>query len=59
MVSDSDELKCQCSSTEPEVNTGNAENWLELSITGDKPTPRFNVNILQFIAKFAFNCFAH
>ncbi|KAM7467076.1 hypothetical protein LguiB_014638 [Lonicera macranthoides] len=41
-VSDSDELKCQCSSTEPEVNTGNGENWMELSITGDKPTPRFN-----------------
>lgn len=42
----SDELNCQYSSDAPEVNnttTGKSENWMVLSIAGDKPTPRFNV----------------
>lgn len=41
----SDELNCQYSSDAPEANnttTGKSENWMVLSIAGDKPTPRFN-----------------
>ncbi|XP_059632689.1 acyl-CoA-binding domain-containing protein 6 isoform X2 [Cornus florida] len=41
----SDELNCQYSSAAPELNnctSGNSENWMVLSIAGDKPTPRFN-----------------
>ncbi|XP_028781443.1 acyl-CoA-binding domain-containing protein 6-like [Neltuma alba] len=41
----SDELDCQCSSSSaPEISTsttlGSSENWMVLSITGDKPAPR-------------------
>jgi hypothetical protein len=42
----SDELDCQCSSAAPEIHTstlGKSENWMVLSIAGDKPTARFNV----------------
>ncbi|PON88272.1 BTB-kelch protein [Trema orientale] len=41
----SDELDGQCSSAAPESGSstvGNSENWRVLSISGDKPTPRFN-----------------
>ncbi|KAJ9154465.1 hypothetical protein P3X46_027795 [Hevea brasiliensis] len=44
-ITHSDELDCQCSSAPPEINnstSGNSENWMVLSISGDKPTPRFN-----------------
>ncbi|KAL6971330.1 hypothetical protein U1Q18_031008, partial [Sarracenia purpurea var. burkii] len=44
-TNNSDELNCQCSSGEPELNnctSGNSENWMVLSIAGDKPKPRFN-----------------
>jgi hypothetical protein len=43
-VSLSDEL--ECSSAAPEIRTstlGKSENWMVLSIAGDKPTARFNV----------------
>lgn len=43
----SDELDCQCSSAAPEISNcsmGSSEKWMVLSISGDKPTPRFNVN---------------
>ncbi|XP_015892657.3 acyl-CoA-binding domain-containing protein 6 isoform X2 [Ziziphus jujuba] len=43
--SHSDELDCQCSSAAPEISNssiGSSENWMVLSISGDKPTPRFN-----------------
>ena len=46
-VSNADKLNGQCPSAAPELNhctSGNAENWMVLSISGDKPTPRFNVN---------------
>lgn len=42
----SDELNCQASSGGPELNnctSGNSENWMVLSVSGDKPAPRFNV----------------
>ncbi len=43
----SDELDRKCSSAaEPEISncaSGNSENWMVLSIAGEKPTPRFNV----------------
>lgn len=41
----SDELNCQASSGAPELNnctSGNSENWMVLSVSGDKPAPRFN-----------------
>lgn len=42
----SDELDRKCSSAaEPEISncaSGNSENWMVLSIAGEKPTPRFN-----------------
>ncbi|GLT53442.1 hypothetical protein SLA2020_267120 [Shorea laevis] len=41
----SDELDCHCSSAVPEIRTstsGKSENWMVLSISGDKPTARFN-----------------
>ncbi|KAE9455259.1 hypothetical protein C3L33_12851, partial [Rhododendron williamsianum] len=44
-VSSSVELNGQCPSAAPELNnytSGNSENWMVLSIAGDKPTPRFN-----------------
>ncbi|CAK7333091.1 unnamed protein product [Dovyalis caffra] len=45
-TSKSGELDYHCSSTvQPEISSstsGNAENWMVLSISGDKPTPRFN-----------------
>ncbi|XP_058209206.1 tip elongation aberrant protein 1 isoform X3 [Rhododendron vialii] len=44
-VGSSDELNCQGPSAAPELNnytSGNSENWMVLSIAGDKPTPRFN-----------------
>ncbi|KAE8076726.1 hypothetical protein FH972_015358 [Carpinus fangiana] len=44
-VSLSDELDCQCSSAAPEIRSstlGKSENWMVLSIAGDKPTARFN-----------------
>ncbi|KAF7837858.1 acyl-CoA-binding domain-containing protein 4 [Senna tora] len=43
--SHSDKLDCQCSSAVPEISTcttGNSENWMVLSIAGDKPIPRSN-----------------
>ncbi|OMO98431.1 Kelch-type beta propeller [Corchorus olitorius] len=41
--SHSDELDSQCPSTAPEINpSGNSENWMVLSVAGDKPVPRFN-----------------
>ncbi|KAF7813679.1 acyl-CoA-binding domain-containing protein 4 [Senna tora] len=40
------ELDCQCSSSAaPEISTstlGSSENWMVLSVAGDKPTPRSN-----------------
>nr|XP_004229210.1 acyl-CoA-binding domain-containing protein 5 isoform X2 [Solanum lycopersicum] len=42
---DSEEKSCQCSSGAPEFNdcaSGGSENWMLLSIAGEKPTPRFN-----------------
>lgn len=47
--SHSDELDCQCSSAAPEISNssiGSSENWMVLSISGDKPTPRFNVKLI-------------
>ncbi|KAG2727198.1 hypothetical protein I3843_01G142900 [Carya illinoinensis] len=41
----SDELNCHCSSAAPEISnctSWNSENWMVLSIAGDKPTARFN-----------------
>lgn len=41
----SDELDCQCLSAAPENSNstmGNSDNWMVLSISGDRPTPRFN-----------------
>lgn len=40
----SDELNCETSSGAPELNStsGSSENWMVLSVTGDKPAPRFN-----------------
>lgn len=41
----SNEVDAQCSSAAPENGSsamGNSENWMMLSISGDKPTPRFN-----------------
>ncbi|KAF3617943.1 hypothetical protein FXO38_33690 [Capsicum annuum] len=41
----SEEKSCQCSSGAPEFNncaSGGSENWMLLSIAGEKPTPRFN-----------------
>ncbi|XP_050373154.1 acyl-CoA-binding domain-containing protein 6 [Argentina anserina] len=43
--SPSDELDCQCPFSAPEISNstmGSSENWMVLSISGDKPTPRFN-----------------
>ncbi|XP_042517779.1 acyl-CoA-binding domain-containing protein 6 isoform X2 [Macadamia integrifolia] len=43
--SHSDEINCQSSSSELDVNSstcGNSEKWMVLSTAGDKPTPRFN-----------------
>lgn len=43
--SNSDELDHQCSSAAPEISNstmGSSENWMVLSVSGDKPTPRFN-----------------
>ncbi|XP_037496326.1 acyl-CoA-binding domain-containing protein 5 isoform X2 [Jatropha curcas] len=40
-----DELDCQCSSAPPEINSstsGSSENWMVLSVSGEKPMPRFN-----------------
>ncbi|CAN4113589.1 unnamed protein product [Withania somnifera] len=42
---DSEEKSCQCSSGAPGLNnctSGGTENWMLLSIAGEKPTPRFN-----------------
>ncbi|KAL0457368.1 UNVERIFIED_CONTAM: Acyl-CoA-binding domain-containing protein 6 [Sesamum latifolium] len=42
---EADELNCQSSSNAPELNnctSGSSENWMVLSINGEKPTPRFN-----------------
>lgn len=44
-VNNSEEINCQTTSATPELNsstTGNGENWMVLSIAGDKPTPRLN-----------------
>ncbi|KAA8548505.1 hypothetical protein F0562_000228 [Nyssa sinensis] len=44
-INNSDDLNCQYASAAPELNnctSGNSENWMVLSIAGDKPTPRFN-----------------
>ncbi|KAL8047708.1 hypothetical protein ABFX02_07G017700 [Erythranthe guttata] len=43
--SESDELNCHSSSNTPELNncsSGSSENWMVPSISGEKPTPRFN-----------------
>ncbi|KAL5785276.1 hypothetical protein ACOSQ2_007668 [Xanthoceras sorbifolium] len=43
--SHSDEHDCQFSFAVPEISSGtsaNSENWMVLSIAGDKPAPRFN-----------------
>lgn len=54
--SQSDENDYQCSSAAPEISnctSGNSENWMVLSVSGDKPTPRFNVCFdRSFILKF-------
>ena len=45
-INNSDEPNFQCSSDAPELNkctSGNSDNWMVLSVAGDKPTPRFNV----------------
>lgn len=42
--SHSDERDCQFAGAEVSNGTsGNSENWMVLSIAGDKPMPRFNV----------------
>ncbi|PSR92637.1 Acyl-CoA-binding domain-containing protein [Actinidia chinensis var. chinensis] len=44
-INNSDEPNFQCSTDAPELNkctSGNSDNWMVLSIAGDKPTPRFN-----------------
>ncbi|PSS33954.1 Acyl-CoA-binding domain-containing protein [Actinidia chinensis var. chinensis] len=44
-INNSDEPNFQCSSDAPELNkctSGNSDNWMVLSVAGDKPTPRFN-----------------
>ncbi|KAJ4968667.1 hypothetical protein NE237_015368 [Protea cynaroides] len=44
-TSHSDEINCQSSSAELDINrstSGNSESWMVLSTAGDKPTPRFN-----------------
>ncbi|XP_038722878.1 acyl-CoA-binding domain-containing protein 6-like isoform X2 [Tripterygium wilfordii] len=41
----SDEIDGQCPSVEPEISdstSGNSENWMVLSISGEKPIPRYN-----------------
>lgn len=53
--SHSDERDCQCSSAVPETSSGtsgNSENWMVLSIAGEKPAPRFNVRYYWFLNKF-------
>ncbi|GMJ14066.1 hypothetical protein like AT5G18590 [Hibiscus trionum] len=41
--SHSDEFDSQGPSTAPEINSsGNSENWMVLSVAGEKPVPRFN-----------------
>lgn len=50
-VNNSDEINCQTTAAAPELNsstTGNGENWMVLSIAGNKPTPRLNVNNYWF-----------
>ncbi|KAH9765672.1 Galactose oxidase/kelch repeat superfamily protein [Citrus sinensis] len=40
-----DDRDCECTIAGPEVSngtSGNSENWMVLSIAGDKPIPRFN-----------------
>lgn len=40
----SDAFDSHCPSTAPEINSsGNSENWMVLSVAGEKPVPRFNV----------------
>ncbi|KAK6117353.1 hypothetical protein DH2020_048871 [Rehmannia glutinosa] len=42
---EADELNCHSSSNASELNnctSGSSENWMVLSISGEKPTPRFN-----------------
>ncbi|XVE82088.1 hypothetical protein DITRI_Ditri15bG0118700 [Diplodiscus trichospermus] len=39
----SDEFDSNCPSTAPEINSsGNSENWMVLSVAGERPVPRFN-----------------
>lgn len=50
----SEEIDCQFSSAAPEISTctsGSSENWMVLSIAGDKPTPRSYVynSVIFFI----------
>ncbi|XWS39060.1 hypothetical protein CRYUN_Cryun18bG0017600 [Craigia yunnanensis] len=41
--SHSDEFDSHCPSTAPEINSsGNSENWMVLSVDGERPVPRFN-----------------
>ncbi|XVF66269.1 hypothetical protein PTKIN_Ptkin10aG0021400 [Pterospermum kingtungense] len=38
-----DEFDSHCPSTAPEINSsGNSENWMVLSVAGERPVPRFN-----------------
>lgn len=42
----SDDLDCHCQSTTSDAKNsapGSSESWMELSIAGNKPAPRFNV----------------
>ncbi|XP_022854935.1 uncharacterized protein LOC111376207 isoform X2 [Olea europaea var. sylvestris] len=44
-TNEADELNCRTSSSAPELNnctSGSSENWMVLSVSGEKPTPRFN-----------------
>ncbi|VFQ79232.1 unnamed protein product [Cuscuta campestris] len=44
-INESDENSCQHSTSAPEFNnctSGSSESWMVLSISGDKPIPRFN-----------------
>lgn len=46
----SDEVDCQPST---EITSGSSENWMVLSIAGDKPTPRSNVSLSVFFSATA------
>lgn len=59
----SDEIDCQVSSAAPEISTctsASSENWMVLSIAGDKPTPRSCVCnfmiLLHFMIVMLWKC---